>query len=180
VRRLVVLALLAAGCSGSSSPRVPADVVVRIPLQSGDVAQTTASVRSGHELMRPLSGRCGIVAVTGTHAEYVPKRPLCHLRVRIVSDDATAHSVLLDDQRLVLSDGTRLPLSIDAMHIKRQPAEVELGAHNAAEVELWWEPPTGAKVRGVLLVGDHDIDVQGTAVAPASNPNGVEVRLRGF
>src|SRR3954454_901848 len=129
--RLVAVLLAAACSSGSTAHPSPPHVTVEIPIGPDDVPQS-GRVRSGHQLFRPLAGRCGIVAVTGTHAEYVPKRSLCHLRVRIVSDDATAHSVLLDDQKLVLSDGTRLALSIDAMHIKRQPAQVDLGAHNAA------------------------------------------------
>jgi hypothetical protein len=118
--------------------------------------------------------------VTGSHAEFLPQRPLCHLRLRITADDATAHSVLLADQRLVLDDGALVALSPDAMHVKRQPTEVLLGAHNAAEVDLWWEPPAGAKVRAVLLVGDHDVEVQGTTTNPATNRDGVRFPLRGF
>lgn len=178
MRRLVVL-LLVAGCGGASAPAAK-DVVVRIPLVSGDVAQSAAPIRSGHQRIQPLLGRCGIVGVTGTHAEFLPKRPLCHVRVRLVSDDAGAHSVHLADQRLVLADGTKVEPSIDAMHVKRQPADVYLGAGNAVEVDLWFEPPVGAKVRGLLLVGDQDVDMQGTAPAPRSNPEGVEVPLRGL
>jgi hypothetical protein len=177
--------LLVGGCGGSpsgssrsSSPASP-HVTVEVPIAPDDVPQT-GQVRSGHQLFRPLAGHCGIVGVTGSHAEFVPKRPLCHLRLRISSDDATAHAVVLADQKLVLTDGTRVDLSPDAMHVKRQPTEVLLGARNAAEVDLWWEPPVGAHVRGVLLVGDRDIDQQGTAVAPATNRAGVELPLRGF
>ena len=178
MRRLLVLLLLA-GCS-SSSASAAKDVVVRVPLEPGDVAQTASPVRSGHQRLQPLLGRCHIVGVTGTHAEFLPKRPLCHVRVRIVSDDAGAHSVHLDDSKLVLADGTRIDTSVDAMHVKRAPADVYLGARNAAEVDLWYEPPVGAKIRGLLLVGDHDVDMQGTAPAPATNPAGVEVPLRGL
>jgi hypothetical protein len=172
--------LLVVGCSGSSaSTSATPHVTIDVPIDPGDVAQH-GEVRAGHQLFRPLAGRCGIVGVTGSHAEFVPKRPLCHLRLRITADDATAHAVTLADQQLVLSDGTRVSLSPDAMHVKRQPTEVLLGARNAAEVDLWWEPPVGAKVRGVLLVGDHDVEVQGTTTNPATNRNGVELPLRGF
>jgi hypothetical protein len=80
----------------------------------------------------------------------------------------------------VLTDGIQVDPSIDAMHVKRQPADVYLGAGNAVEVDLWFEPPLHAKVRGLLLVGDHDVDMQGTAPAPATNPKGVEVALTGL
>jgi hypothetical protein len=137
-------------------------------------------VRAGHQLFQPLAGRCGIVGVTGSHAEFLPQRPLCHLRLRITADDATAHVVVLGDEKLILDDGTLVDLSVDAMHVKRQPTDVTLGAHNAAEVDLWWEPPVGAKVRGVLLVGDHDVEVQGTTTNPATNRDGARFQLRGF
>ena len=177
----VLLALLlAAGCGGSSAERSSTPhVTVDVPIDPDDVPQH-GEVRSGHQLFQPLAGRCGIVGVTGSHAEFLPQRPLCHLRLRITADDATAHSVLLADQKLVLTDGTLVGLSTDAMHVKRQPTDVLLGAHNAAEVDLWWEPPVGAKVRAVLLVGDHDVEVQGTTTKPATNRDGVRFALRGF
>ena len=180
-RHVAVVALLVVAACGGSSDRgtTKPHVTVDVPIDPGDVPQT-GEVRSGHQLFRPLAGRCNIVGVTGSHAEFVPKRPLCHLRLRITADDATAHSVLLTDQKLVLADGTLVSLSPDAMHVKRQPSDVLLGAHNAAEVDLWWEPPVGAKVRAVLLVGDHDVEVQGTTTHPATNPDGVRFALRGF
>jgi hypothetical protein len=173
--------LLAVGCGGSSAPVSTATphVTVEVPIAPDDVPQQ-GQVRSGHQLFRPLAGRCGIVGVTGSHAEFVPKRPLCHLRLRITADDATAHAVVLAEQKLYLADGTLVDISPDGMHVKRQPAEVLLGARNASEVDLWWEPPVGADVRGVLLVGDHDVDVQGTTTTPATNPDGVRFPLRGF
>ena len=180
-RGALVLALVTAACGGSSTPSASGTphVTVEVPIAPDDVPQQ-GEVRSGHQLFRPLAGRCGIVGVTGSHAEFLPKRPLCHLRLRITADDATAHTVLLADQKLVLADGTLVGLSPDAMHVKRQPPNVLLGARNAAEVDLWWEPPVGAKVRGVLLVGDHDVEVQGTTTNPATNRDGVRFPLRGF
>jgi hypothetical protein len=176
----LLAALLMAGCGGSSVPRSSSPhVTVDIPIDPQDAPQT-GQVRSGHQLFRPLAGRCGIVGVTGSHAEFLPKRPLCHLRLRITADDATAHVVLLADQKLALADGTLVDLSPDAMHVKRQPADIALGARNAAEVDLWWEPPIGAKVRAVRLVGDHDVEVQGTTTNPATNRDGVMFTLRGF
>jgi hypothetical protein len=172
--------LLGTGCTGSAGEtKARPHVTVEVPIAPDDVAQS-GEVRSGHQLFQPLAGRCGIVGVTGSHAEFLPKRPLCHLRLRITANDATAHSVLLADQKLWLADDTLVDLSPDAMHVKRQPTEVVLGATNAAEVDLWWEPPIGAKVRGVLLRGDHDVEVQGTTTTPAENPNGVRLRLHGF
>jgi hypothetical protein len=173
---LVAVVLVASCSSGSSGPP---HVTVEVPIAPDDVPQS-GQVRSGHQLFRPLAGRCGIIGITGSHAEFLPKRPLCHLRVRITADDATAHSVLLADEKLVLSDGTLVAVSPDAMHVKRQPTEVLLGATNASEVDLWWEPPIGAKVRAVLFVGDHDVEVQGTTTTPATNRNGIELTLKGF
>lgn len=58
MRRLLVLLLLA-GCGSSSAPAAK-DVVVRVPLEPGDVAQTAAPVRSGHQRL----SRCSAAATS--------------------------------------------------------------------------------------------------------------------
>lgn len=152
-----------------------------MPLQPGDVAQHAPARRNGHLLLAPILARCGIAAITGTHAEFLPKRPLCRIRVRVVSDDASFHSFSANAQLLVLADGRTVEQSPDARNIKRQPDTVEIGARNTLELDLWYEPPTGAKVRGLRLVGDHDPDPPGASVATASGPpEGFEVPLSGI
>lgn len=172
------------GCSGgekaaTASPR-PSVVRIEVPLGPGDVAQHAPPRRNGHTQLQPILARCGIVGITGTHAEFIPERPLCRVRVRVLNDDASFHTVSPRAQRLVLADGGLVEESLDAIRAKRQPDAIELGAHNAAEFDLWFEPPNGARVRAIRLVGDQDPDPAGTSVNTATGPrSGVDVPLTG-
>jgi hypothetical protein len=150
---LLLLLVALPGCSGSS---VPAAVPVERP--------------TGHFEVRALSARCGIAAITGTHAEFLPERPLCRVRLRVTSVDARFHTFATGSQRLRLADGRLVAPSPDAMSIKRQPAQTELGAHDSLELELWFEPPTGVAVTGLRVYGDADPDPQGTSVKVAGPP----------
>jgi hypothetical protein len=169
--------LLVAACSGSSGPAAPREVVIRQPLGLGEVAQSDREARTGHEKVRLLSAQANVPAVTGSHAEFVPKRPLYRVRVRVTSNDARLHTFLTGEQRLVVDGGALVPPSFDAMRVKRQPEAVELGARDAMELDLWFEPPVGARPTAVRLVGDHDPDPQGVSVSVAGPPY-VDLPLR--
>lgn len=158
-RAAVLLLLLAVGC-GRSAGRAAAPV-----------ARPT-----GHFEVRILSARCGITAITGTHAEFLPQRPLCRVALRVTSVDARFHTFTTAPQRLRLADGRLVAPSPDAMSIKRQPATTELGAHDSLELELWFEPPTGVAATGLRVYGDTDPDPQGTTVRPAG-PAWVDLSL---
>jgi hypothetical protein len=90
--------------------------------------------------------------------------------VRVTSNDARLHTFLTGEQRLVLDGGDLVPPSFDAMRVKRQPEAVELGARDAMELDLWFEPPLEARPTAVRLVGDHDPDPQGVSVSVAGPP----------
>jgi len=117
------------GCSGgekaaTASPR-PSVVRIEVPLGPGDVAQHAPPRRNGHTQLQPILARCGIVGITGTHAEFIPERPLCRVRVRVLNDDASFHTVSPRAQRLVLADGGLVEESLDAIRAKRQPDAID-------------------------------------------------------
>jgi hypothetical protein len=91
------------------------------------------------------------------------------MRLRVRSDDATFHTFDLDAQRLLLSSGPAVAPAPDVMSIKRQPDKVELGARNVVELDLWFEPPTGAQPVALMLRGDLDTDEGGPSVVPAKS-----------
>lgn len=153
---VAVLLLGAAACTPASRP-------TSLPTPS-------PSPVTGHFAVRLLSARCGIPAITGTHAEFLPKRPLCRVGLRVTSVDARFHTFATGPQRLVLADGRLVPPSPDAMEIKRQPPSTELGAHDSLELELWFEPPTGVAAKALRVVGDSDPDPQGTGPASVDLP----------
>ena len=167
----VAILLLVTACSGH--PARPASVA------RGDTIQPGHEVRSGHLRIRVLAGRCGIYAISGTHAFFEPLGQLCRLRITVADGDSSSHEFSLLAQRLVLADGQEVAPSSSAMHVKRQPDSVTLGAEDAAQVVVWWEVPVSARVSGVRLVGDQDPDADGAFVMPSVHREGVVVPLRG-
>lgn len=164
-------AVVAGGCSTHHAPH--AVVTIERTLGPGDVAQSPAERVTGHFAVRLLDARCGITYLTGTHAEFDPRNPLCRIRERVRSLDATYHSFGTSRQQLVLENGATVTPSIDAMNIKRQPDAVDVGARDVLELDVYFEPPPGIRPDGVRIYGDTD---PGTSVAPAGPPS-VVMRL---
>lgn len=180
MRAAAVLVLAAlAGCSGTTSGTTSnpqPHVQIQETLGPGEVALPSTEYVSGHFEVRLLLGRCGITFLTGTHAEFEPKSPLCRIRERVESVDAAYHSFDTSKQRLVLSDGTAVAPSVDAMQIKRQPATVTVGGRDVVELDLYFEPPPGPDVEALRFYGDGDT---GKSVAPPGPPS-VDLPLTGL
>ncbi|MEO6714352.1 MAG: hypothetical protein ABIM89_13100 [Mycobacteriales bacterium] len=157
---VVPLVLGLMGCSSGAREVQPPSPTAPPPL---DTPQTGLPQQTGHLLVQALSARCGIITVTGTHAEFTPEHPLCKVRVRVTSNDSSFHTFDIAEQRLVLADGTLVATHPDAMNIKRQPRSVELGARNAHELDLWFSPQSASPASGLRLVGDHDTNPLATA-----------------
>ena len=153
------LAVLASGCS-SSTPRTVKrpELVIRESPDPGAAVQDASEHATGHFKIRLLTARCGIDSIVGTHAEFTPKHPLCVVRVRVRSDDATYHAFTPGRQQLVLADGTAVPVDPEIMRIRRQEKQVELGAYNTLELDLWFEPEVSARATAIRLFGDSDAD----------------------
>jgi len=155
------------GCSNASAPQQPG-VAIRETLGPSEAALPPDAHTSGHFAVRLLLGRCGITFLTGTHAEFEPKNPLCRIRERVESTDAAYHDFSTSKQRLVLADGTTVAPSIDAMLIKRQPDAVTVGGHDVVELDLYFEVPPGGQPRAVRFYGDTDT---GKSVTPPGPPS---------
>lgn len=117
------------------------------------VATTTPYARTPGDCAKltvtPVAVQPGITYIIGTHAEWDPKGQLVRVRVAIVNSDATFHTTRTTDYRLLDAAGAEYPTSVDGMRIKRQPGEVEIGAGDRLEVELWYDIPTAAAPRSL-------------------------------
>jgi hypothetical protein len=139
VRWLLVLlagSVLLTGCT-STPARTPPPVTTTTPYARtpGDCAKLTVTT---------LAVQPGITYMIGTHAEWDPKGQLVRIRVAITNSDATYHTTRTSDYRLLDAAGAEYATSVDAMRIKRQPDEVEIGAADRLEVELWYDIPLAA------------------------------------
>jgi len=165
---LLAAALVAlTGCASnqaSSAPRPSA-------------ATSPPVVKDGHLTLSPLSLRCGILGVTGTHSEAPPEGEFCALRLRVANLDPAFHTFVAARQRLAGVEPPRDAPSGFAMAVRRQHDQVELGGQNVLEVELWYDVPKGAPVSGVRLSGDSDPEGFQSDQTVAHAPDGVLVPL---
>src|SRR4051812_37874275 len=137
----VLAAALLTGCTSDAPARPAAGIDIREPLALGERAQPAREERTGHLRVRLLAALANVPGVTGSHAEFIPKRPLVRVRVRVASGDARFHVFEPGRQRAVLPDGSLIAQSPDARHVKRQAETYGLGARDVVEVDLWFEPP---------------------------------------
>jgi hypothetical protein len=167
---VALLAVVLTACSSGPPAKPAAGIVIQEPLALGERAQTSREERTGHLRVRLLGALADVPGVTGSHAEFIPKRPLCRVRVRVASGDARFHEFVPARQRAVLPDGSLIEQSADARHVKRQAGSYGLGARDVVEVDLWFEPPVGVRPTAIRLYGDTDPDPQGVSVAVAGPP----------
>ncbi|MFD3453611.1 hypothetical protein ACFWVC_15695 [Streptomyces sp. NPDC058691] len=124
------------------------------PLRQLEIALDGPAVHPGNLEFRAIALRCGIAVIVGTHAEHSAKGRLCRIRVDVTVDDSVSAHLDNDDQRLVLADGTRHSTDWEAMQIKRQPLTLDIGAHDSAQYDLWFDIPKGAAVDRLAVTND--------------------------
>lgn len=131
-----------ASAPGASTDCPPAPVV------------TGARVRDGHIDFDVLAVQAPIRSIIGTHAEFEPHGQYVRVRVAVQNPDSTFHGLRTDAQALLDTAGQRVEPSIDAMRIKRQPDDIDLGAGNRLEFDLWFDLPDGATPAALLVRAD--------------------------
>lgn len=144
----------AAGCGGSASKPKPS--ATSSPPPPSPSQSPSAEIKDGHLAFTVLSLRCGITAVTGTHADAPPNGQFCEAKLRVRNTDQDYHDYVAVNQRL---EGIAEPDDHPdraAMGVRRQSDKMTLGGSDLIEVELWYDVPVGAKPRGIRIQGDAD------------------------
>lgn len=124
------------------------------PLRQLEIAFDAPAVHPGNLEFRAIALRCGIAVIVGTHAEHSAEGRLCRIRIEVTVDDSVSAHLDNDSQRLVLADGTRHSMDWEAMQIKRQPLTLDIGAHDSAQYDLWFDIPQGAAVDRLAVTND--------------------------
>ncbi|MEV6557466.1 hypothetical protein AB0M22_17240 [Nocardia sp. NPDC051756] len=130
---LLLLSLAACGAEPAAAPPPPSPTTtaayLRTPL---DCTKLTIT---------PLNVEPGIGYIFGTHAEWLPKGQYIRIRVAITNTDNTFHTTRPTDYQLDDAADRPHQTSVDAMEIKRQPNELNIGAGNRVEMDLWYDIP---------------------------------------
>jgi hypothetical protein len=152
-------ALALAGCSSAGTPApatTPSASTYLFPSRTVRPSETplaTATVVSGPVSVAVIGLRAHLTYAVGTHADFTPRGEYDRLRVVVQNDDRTFLYLTLADIRLVTADGTVHRPDAQAMAIKRQPETVDIGSLDRAEFDLWYDVPTGSRLRALRLTG---------------------------
>ncbi|MFB4298945.1 DUF4352 domain-containing protein [Actinomadura sp. NTSP31] len=168
---LAPLVPLASACGGHDDDhyRVPARAV-----RDGEHPLPYREVSDGQVVFAAIGLSTGLTTITGSHAD-LPSRLGGFTRVRMLAENryATFHKIDLDRQLLVTSRGA-YPPDVDAMRVKRQPTDIELGSHDRLEFDLMYDVPKGARIEALRL---YSSPTDGLGVELPHDP-GAELPLR--
>ncbi|GAA0222011.1 hypothetical protein GCM10009527_017980 [Actinomadura nitritigenes] len=168
---LAPLLPLASACGGHDDARyrVPAR-----PLRDGEHALRYREVTDGRIAFAAIGLSSGLTTITGSHAD-LPSRLGGFARVRMIAENryATFHKIDLDRQLLVTSRGA-YPPDVNAMRVKRQPTDIELGSHDRLEFDLMYDIPKDARIRALRLYSSPTDDLG----VPLQHDPGAELPLR--
>jgi hypothetical protein len=173
----LALAAVLCGCSTAttagpppSSSAPPTYAIPPEPVRNGETALHIPPAQAGDTMFTLLGLTSGIATMVGSHAEFAATGQF--VRIHLVITNVGRSSVLFDTHRqeLILADGTTRQTSLDAMTIKRQPAQFDLGAAVRVEFDLYWDIPKDAKPAGVRVHG-------GPTLTDMKDEKGADIKL---
>jgi hypothetical protein len=168
----VAVLLLAAGCQ-ASAPSTPATATYELPprpVRPDETALKVPPAKNGDTEFTLIGFAAGLPSITGSHTEMPAKGQ--YVRLRLVVTNTGTSSVLFDAMRQLLVDdkGATHPPDEQAMLIKRQPGQFDLGHSVRVEFDLYWDIPKGAKPVTLRVFG-------GPTITDMKNVNGTDVKL---
>lgn len=169
---LLVGALLA-GCAPAPPPPPPAPVSYPLatrPVRKGEVPLNPAPVTEGDTVFELIGMSTGMPSVIGSHAEWPAKGRFA--RIRLVISNTGRNSVPFDTARQLMrtTDGVDHTPDPQAMLIKRQPGEFDLGPTDRLEFDLYYDIPPDAVPQALHVFG-------GPSLADFSDATGVDAPI---
>lgn len=149
----LVLVLVVAACAPAPAAGPPSYPLPPRPVRAGETPLARPPVVNGGTEFTVL-GLSTLDSILGSHAEWRPKQGRL-VRVRLVVANLGRSSSVFDTkaQRLVTADGAVLAPDPEAMLIKRQPGEFELGASVRLEFDLYFDVPAQTRPTALRVTG---------------------------
>lgn len=168
----VVSVLVVTGCS-ATEPSTPAPTTYELPprtVRPDETALKLPPVKNGDTEFTLIGLGAGLPSITGSHTEFPAKGQF--VRLRLVVTNTGTSSVLFDTKRQLLVDdkGVAHPPEDQAMLIKRQPAQFDLGHGVRVEFDLYWDIPKDVKPVALRAFG-------GPSITDMKNLTGTEIKL---
>lgn len=137
----------------------PDERAVRLrPAADGDTSFTVIGLTSA------------LPSLAGSHADVKAQGRYVRIRLVVVNNGRTTALMNVMRQRLVTADGRDHPPDREAMLVKRQPLELEVGAAVRVEFDLWYDVPASARITALRLYG-------GATLTDLKDERGTELRL---
>lgn len=168
----VVALTLLAGCE-AAAPSTPAPATYELPprqVRPDETALKVPPAKNGDTEFTLIGLAAGLPSITGSHTEMPAKGQ--YVRLRLVVTNTGTSSVLFDPKRQLLVDdkGAAHPPDEQAMLIKRQPAQFDLGHSVRVEFDLYWDIPKDTKPVTLRAFG-------GPTISDMKNVDGTDIKL---
>lgn len=145
--------LFAAGAVLGAS-RVAGSATVQ--LRTSEAAGPAMEVSDGPLAFRVIAWRCGLLAVAGDHADWLPDGQYCRLRVRVENRERAPTNFNAADQQLVDSHGQVHAADMNSTQIADQPTSIEVKGGAAYEFDLWFDVPKDADIVSAVFRDSTD------------------------
>jgi hypothetical protein len=168
---LLAAVVMALAACAPSPPQGPAtyDLPPR-PVRTDEIPLHVPPTMSGDTQFELMGLTSGMPTVIGSHADWPAKGQFVRLRVAVTNTGRTTALFDSRHQLLVASDGSARHPDEDAMLIKRQPAEVDLGSTVRLEFDLWFDIPKDAHATVLRAFG-------GGTLADLSDGHSVDIPI---
>jgi hypothetical protein len=165
--------LLLAGCAQQAPPApppAPTYQIAPLPVRPEEKALAPVPTREGDSEFQLIGLTTGIKTILGSHAEWPAKGAF--IRVRVVVTNTGRNTIPFDatKQTLVTADGATHTPDPQAMLIKRQPAQIDIGADDRLEFDLYYDAPPDARPTALRAFG-------GATLADFSDTTGVDIPI---
>ena len=169
----IATALLLAGCSQAAPPApppAPTYEVTPLPLRPQEKALHPVPTTDGDSVFELIGLTTGITTILGSHAEWPAKGAF--IRIRLVVTNSGRNTVPFDanKQLLITADGATHTPDPQAMLIKRQPGQIDIGANDRLEFDLYYDAPPDAQPKALRAFG-------GATLADFSDTTGVDIPI---
>jgi Domain of unknown function (DUF4352) len=170
---VVGLALVLGGCSSPAPQPPPAAPTYDLPprpVRPDEKVLHPVPTPEGDSTFQLIGLTTGIKTILGSHAEWPAKGAF--IRVRLVVTNTGRNTVPFDanKQTLITSDGRSHTPDPQAMLIKRQPGQIDIGAADLLEFDLYYDAPPDVQPQTLRVFG-------GATLADFSDTTGVDIPI---
>jgi hypothetical protein len=152
----IMAGALLAGCAAAPpAPAAPSTPTYALPPRPVRPSETPLALppQTQGDTQFTLIGLTWLDAILGSHAEWQPKGRYLRIRLVVVNTGRSGAAFDTGRQQLVTADGVAHDVDPQAMLIKRQPGQFDLGANVRVEFDLYYDLPRDARPTALRVHG---------------------------